>query len=357
MTPSRLTVSDDFNLLPYLVAFAFLWGAIWGSFLNVVIWRLPRGASLSTPASHCPKCQTPIRWHDNIPMLGWLFLGGKCRDCEAPISARYPGIELLIALLSAALMWHVAAGRLDAETVGQVLMVFALHFYFVLILVAIAFIDLDLTIIPHKLSMPLIAWGFLTAILLPKTGVWETYDPYTDWLSSLIGFGAGFGLLFAVFSGYKLVRGVDGGGGGDLWLLGAIGANLGWLSLIFVLMAASLQGLLAALGASVIARARGGRPGDGDGLLIQGAHTEEYWEDHPVLGTPRDDAQQADAAAGSESAVGGSESEDGGSTTPDAEADDDFMQLAVPFGPFLALAAIEYIFFGRYLVALYAPGW
>ena len=333
---------EETYLLSFFVFSAFLWGAIWGSFLNVVIWRLPRGESLAKPDSRCPKCETPIRWFDNIPVVSWIALRAKCRACRAPISARYPGVELLISLLSAALMWHVAHGRLDGDTIGPVLMVFVLHFYFVLILVAIAFIDLDLTIIPHKLSMPLIAWGLFTAFRLPKDGIWAEYFPLIDPVDSVIGFAAGFGLLFAVFGAYKLVRGIDGGGGGDLWLLGAIGANLGWLSLLFVLMASSLQGLLAALVSSVAARSKGQTPGGDGGLLIQGAHTEEYWDDHPVLGSGKDPQPaepQADRSAGD-----------------DAEEDADFLHLAVPFGPFLALAAIEYIFIGRYVVDRLMPG-
>lgn len=245
-------------------------------------------------------------------------------------------------------MFHVASGRLDAaalinedySSIALVLMVFVLHFYFVLVLVAIAFIDLDLTIIPHKLSIPLIFWGLLTGFLLPRTGeVWPDYFPYVDLVSSAIGFTAGFGMLFAVFGGYKLVRGIDGGGGGDLWLLGAIGANLGWMSLFFVLMASSIQGLIAALGSSVLARRAGNDPGQGAGLLIQGAHKEEYWEDHPVLG-----AGQADPDSAPET------------EEEQEEEDEEFMKLAVPFGPFLALAAVEYIFVGHWLMDRLMPG-
>ncbi len=338
---------SDASLLTFFVCSAFLWGALWGSFLNVVIWRLPRGQSLSHPSSRCPKCETPIKWYDNVPIVSWMVLQAKCRACKAPISSRYPGVEFLIAVLSAALMYHVASGRLDASafidgdstSLAQVLMVFVLHFYFVLILVAIAFIDLDLTIIPHKLSIPLILWGLLTGLLLPKDGMWADYFPYVDWLTSVIGFTAGFGMLFAVFGGYKLVRGIDGGGGGDLWLLGAIGANLGWMSLFFVLMASSIQGLIAALGSSVLARRSGNEPGNSEGLLIQGAHKEEYWEAHPVLGT----GEAADEGAPSDS-------------QQLEEGDDEFMKLAVPFGPFLALAAIEYIFVGHWLMDRLMPG-
>ena len=353
-------MTEETYLLRFFVLSAFLWGAIWGSFLNVVIWRLPRGESLSKPASRCPKCSTPIRWYDNVPVVSWIVLQAKCRACKVPISARYPGVELLIALLSAALMWHVAHGRLDAYTIAQVLMVFVLHFYFVLILVAIAFIDLDLTIIPHKLSIPLIAWGLLTGLLMPKDGIWVYYFPSLDVVESLIGFVAGFGMLFAVFGGYKLVRGIDGGGGGDIWLIGAIGASLGWQSLVFVLMASSLQGLIAALVSSVLARSRGQEPGGEGGLLIQGAHTEEYWEDHPVLG----DGASADEPQGEEStqetevdaSAGGEGSDEADQDDAASEEDEDFMKLAVPFGPFLALAAIEYIFVGKALMDRFFPG-
>ncbi len=319
-----------------LLVFAFLWGAVWGSFLNVVIWRLPRGENLAHPASACPQCGHAIRWHDNVPVLGWVWLRGKCRDCKTAISARYPGVELLVGLLSLALWWHVAHGRLNADTLPQVLSQFMLHFYLVATLVAITFIDLDLTIIPHKLSIPLIGWGLLTGLLSPKTGVWIYYFPSVDWVDSVVGFTMGFGLLFAVFYGYKLVKGIDGGGGGDLWLLGAIGANLGPYAIVFVLFAASVQGLLAALVATMIDRFRGRDAGAEGSLLLKGAHTDEYWEDHPVIGVKArrergedvPDAPQTDIPA----------VDDG---------DDGLLKMGVPFGPFLALAAIEYIFVGR----------
>lgn len=314
-----------------LYVLAFAWGAVWGSFLNVVIWRLPRGENLAHPPSACPKCGERIRWYDNVPVLGWLWLRGKCRDCKNPISARYPFVELLVGLLGLALWYHIAHERLTADTLPQALAMFMLHFYFVATLVAITFIDLDLTIIPHKLSMPLIGWGLVTALLSPKTGVWASYYPAVDWVSSLLGFVAGFGLLFAVFGGYKLLRGIDGGGGGDLWLLGAIGANLGWMAIPFVLFASSMQGILAALAASLYDRLRGQESGGQESLLIKGAHTDEYWENHPVIGTHT--GGETPAVPHDVPAVD--------------EEDEAFMRMSVPFGPFLALAAIEYIFFGR----------
>lgn len=354
-TPAiRVPIPPEFELT--FAVFAFAWGAVWGSFLNVVIWRLPRGMSLSRPASHCPSCSTPIRWYDNVPVLGWVWLRGRCRACRTPISARYPGVEALVGALSLALWLHAAAGRLSAETLPQVVLVFVLHFYLMAALVAIAFIDLDLTIIPHRLSIPLIGWGFLSALLYPKTGVWAAYFPQLDLVQSLLGFGLGFGLLYAVFTGYRVFRGVDGGGGGDLWLLGAIGANLGWLAIPFVLFAASFQGVLAAVLASVVERFGGRGPGEG-ALLIRGAHREEYWQEHPVLGSQSGVLAESDApapAAPAEATDGAPH--DAPAVASESGEDEGFLKLAVPFGPFLALAAIEYVFFGRAVLAWATSG-
>lgn len=330
---SRVAVSLPAFLEISLIIFAFLWGAIWGSFLNVVIWRLPRGENLAHPASACPKCGSAIRWYDNVPVLGWMWLRGKCRDCKAPISPRYPFVELLVGLLGLGLWLHITAdGRLTTDTLGACASLFMLRFYFVAGLVAIAFIDLDLTLIPDKLSHPLIAWGFAAALLSPKAGVWEGYFPNADLVDAGIGFAIGFGMLFAVFGGYKLLKGVDGGGGGDLWLLGAIGANLGWQAIVFVLFAASVQGLVVALSASLFDRVRGREAGDDGSFLIKGAHTEEYWERHPLADPPAEPAPPPEGEPDAQN---------------EPEEDPGFGKLAVPFGPFLALAAVEFIFIGE----------
>ena len=156
-------------LMPVLSVHAFLWGAIWGSFLNVLVWRFPQGMSLSRPASHCPACQTPIRWHDNVPILGWLWLRGRCRDCGIAIAPRYPLVEAATAGLGLALWLHVCADGRFATVPVQVLgMQFLLHFFFVFMLLAIALIDWDRTEIHDGLTVPLMGWGLLTALLLPK---------------------------------------------------------------------------------------------------------------------------------------------------------------------------------------------
>jgi leader peptidase (prepilin peptidase)/N-methyltransferase len=319
-------------LIPVTFVYAFLWGAIWGSFLNVVVWRLPRNMSLTRPPSHCPKCSTPIRWYDNVPVFGWLWLRGKCRACKAPISARYPLVEATMGLLSLAIWTHVAHGRIMTEPMQVLAIPFLLHFFFVFALLAIALIDFDLTIIPHELTLPTAAIGLIGALLLPKTGVWVAYHPSVDIVDALVGMVVGAGGVWLVFKGYTLATGRHGMGFGDVTMMGMIGATLGWMSIAPVLMFASLQGLAAALVLFAVEKAR---PGKGGSLFIRGAWREEFWADEAPL--------EPDAP---ERGVAPAEGEEG----------DGFLKLAVPFGPFLALAAVEYLFFGHHFVGWISGG-
>lgn len=331
--------------------------------------------SLSRPASHCPSCGTPIRWHDNVPIFGWLWLRGRCRDCKTPISPRYPAVELLVALIGAALWLHVVAdGRLTDDGLRIALMEFLLLFYFAAAMVVAAFIDLDLTIIPHRVTLPTMAWGLLAGAIGAKTGVWDALFPPVDLIDSLLGLVAGGGVLFIVFKGYSLLRGIDGGGGGDITLLAAIGANLGWQSLVFVLMAASVQGLIAALASALLERRRGEAGSASGGLLLRGAHTEEFWEEHPVLGRRVLDGETLHSAepgstepaavrdAGDRAEVDGEPparptAADATSPVPEAAREEEpFLRLAIPFGPFLALAALEYVFFGEAAMRWFTSG-
>ncbi|TVR01470.1 MAG: prepilin peptidase [Deltaproteobacteria bacterium] len=370
-------------LMPLLLAYAFVWGAIWGSFLNVVIWRLPRGMNLARPDSHCPHCGHPVRWRDNIPILSWLLLRARCRDCKAPISFRYPAVELLVALLSTALWWHVAHGRLGVEPLQVIAVPWLLLFFFVLACVAITFIDLDLTIIPHSITFPTMALGLVAALLMPRTGTFIDFHPGVDIVDSVIGLLLGAGVILAVFKGYFALTGRAGIGGGDFTMMGMIGANLGWQSLLFVLLAASLQGLAAALLAAVLS-GRQAESSKAEGFLRKGAWKPEFWEEpsgsspeatpdpHPGHETSTNEARADDSGTGAHAIDGDDPStRNGGSraagdqTAPAVEAttrdeaspvaeatthDEEperFGQLAIPFGPFLALAAVQYIFLGR----------
>ena len=210
--------------------FVFLFGAIVGSFLNVCIHRLPAEESLVSPSSHCPSCKFPIRFYDNIPLFSYLFLLGRCRSCKGKISLRYPLVELITALMAVAL-WHVFG------------LGFGFFFSFVLMaaLVVIAFIDLDVRIVPDVISLPGIVLGLIFAL----ANAWIEAEPSAvipSPLSSFLGILLGGGLLLGVAWGYQLLSGVEGMGGGDVKLLAMIGAFLGWPSVPIALFFASLGG-------------------------------------------------------------------------------------------------------------------
>ncbi|WP_420208642.1 prepilin peptidase [Candidatus Electronema sp. JC] len=202
--------------------YSFIFGALVGSFLNVVIFRLPDDSqSVIFPASHCPKCSTKLRWFENIPILSWLALRGRCRTCKAPISLQYPVVELCMALLSGALYRNFGPS-------------FALFYYFLFAaaLLAVIFIDLHHQIIPDTISLPGIVIGFLGSF----------FNPLVTWQQAGLGILIGGGILYAVAAGYVLLTGKDGMGGGDIKLLAMIGAFLGWQSLLYVVFASSLTG-------------------------------------------------------------------------------------------------------------------
>jgi len=209
---------------------SFVLGAVIGSFLNVCIWRIPEGKSIVTPASHCPKCGNPVRFYDNIPLVSWIVLRGRCRDCGESISPRYPLVELLTALLSLVMAWLYGPG-----------LQYLAAFLFTAALVAITFIDLDHQIIPDVISLPGIPVLFLLAWLVMGVPFWE----------SLLGILAGGGFLYLIAVGYELLTKREGMGGGDIKLLAMIGAFLGWKSLFFVVFMSSILG--AAVGVVLIA--------------------------------------------------------------------------------------------------------
>jgi len=211
--------------------FSFIFGALIGSFLNVVILRLPDPeASIVLPASHCPFCRAPIRWFDNIPILSFLLLGRRCRACKATISWQYPLVELAMATLSLALFQRYLIS-----------IAFAGYFLFTAALLVIIFIDLRHQIIPDVISLPGMAIGLGFALC----------NPDVTWRNSAIGLVAGGGILYVVALGYYLVTRKEGMGGGDIKLLAMIGAWLGWQSLPFVIFSSSLIGSLAGIGAMV----------------------------------------------------------------------------------------------------------
>lgn len=245
-----------------IIPFAF--GLCVGSFLNVCIYRIPASKSIVYPGSTCPRCATAIRFYDNIPLISYLLLAGKCRHCKAKISARYPLVELLGGLF--ALCVFLKFG-LTIEAL--------IYYVFIAVLLAIAFIDIDHRIIPDIISIPGIAVFFLAAFAIPAL----------TWKESLLGILVGGGSLFLVAWVYHLLTKKEGMGGGDIKLLAMIGALIGWKGVLFSIFVSSATGTIVGLAAMLATRQN--------------------------------------------------------------------MKLAVPFGPFLAVGAITYIFFGPELIHWY----
>jgi leader peptidase (prepilin peptidase)/N-methyltransferase len=205
---------------------AFIFGACIGSFLNVCIYRIPAGKSIVYPPSACPRCGYRIRFYDNIPILSYLLLRGRCRRCRTPIPLRYPLVEALTG--AAALALFMKYGLSWATGV---------YFLFAALLLVITFIDIDHQIIPDRLSLPGIPLFFGLGFLLP----------FITWQDALIGILVGGGILYAVAVGYQLATGRDGMGGGDIKLLAMIGALIGWQGIFFTIFFSSLAGAMVGL--------------------------------------------------------------------------------------------------------------
>jgi leader peptidase (prepilin peptidase)/N-methyltransferase len=277
------------SLPPWLVyPFAVAFGAVCGSFLNVVVVRLPRGESLAFPGSHCMACGAPIRAYDNIPVLSYLWLRGRCRRCQARFSARYALVEAVCGAAAAAMI-HVFG--LSLAAMG--------FFVFFWLLLGIAAIDLKHWIIPHELSWSGIALGVLFA--------WG--NPRANLRSALLGAA----LAWAAFTvlawvGQRVFK-KEALGLGDRWLLAMEGAFLGWGALLPIVFLASLQGSVVGLLLIATGRAQSGQvPPEPPGSALKAPGDEEDWI------PPRN---------------------------------------ALPFGPFLALAALEWLFLGPSLWGWY----
>jgi len=254
---------------------AFALGAIVGSFLNVVIHRYPRGESIVLPPSHCPHCNTNIRPYDNVPILSYLWLRGRCRACGEAISARYPLVELANAL------FYLAIVQRTGLTIG-----FLPLAALVSMTIALIYIDLDIQILPDVIDLP----GAVIGLAIGATHMGALYPDLllsSTLLESVAGAALGAGVLLAIGLAYKLVRKIEGMGLGDVKMMAMLGAIVGWEPVMFILILASTAGALT--GALIAIRHKGA------------------------------------------------------------------MQMALPFGVFLGLAALTMIFFGRELMAFVLP--
>lgn len=209
------------NVHIYFSIVAFLFGTVVGSFLNVCIWRIPREESIVFPPSHCPNCNYKIRWYDNIPLISYIILKGKCRGCGTNISLQYPLVELLNGLITLALFLRFGSTP-----------PFFILFLFSSALVVVTFIDMEHQIIPDEISLSGIIIGFIASFFIQGH----------SWLNSLLGIILGGGSLLFVAYSYQWLTKKDGMGGGDIKLLAMIGAFLGWKAIPFIIFASSLIG-------------------------------------------------------------------------------------------------------------------
>jgi len=216
----------------YLVA-AGVFGLCIGSFLNVVIYRLPLGQSLATPPSRCRKCGYSLRWFDNIPVLSWAFLRGRCRKCGIPVSWQYPVVELVTGALFVLVVWLTPPGPLLAS---RLLLVCAL--------IALFGIDLEHQILPNVITLPGIVIGLMLSAIAPP-GIKD----------AAIGVLVGGGLLYAIAGAYYLWRREEGMGMGDVKMLAMLGAFLGWKAVLVTVILASFAG--AVVGLAMMAAQRG----------------------------------------------------------------------------------------------------
>lgn len=281
---------QTFASSPGGLATAIVLGLLWGSFANVCIYRWPAGKSVVTPGSHCGACGVPIRWYDNVPILSYLWLRGRCRACQAPFSPRYLLVEALTGVLFGVAWWFtLGTGGLFDGTVELRTLRFAIDALFVLVMVVVTFIDIDHKLILNKVTIPSIVLFYGASLLLPERRWWE----------GLVGAAIGYGVPWLIGEIYYRVRKVEGLGLGDGMLLAVVGALLGWRGVVFSLFGGSVIGSVIGIAALAAARRHAADAGD----------APEGSAEQPTL-----------------------------------------MKTELPFGPFLACAAVFYVFAEPWLV-------
>jgi leader peptidase (prepilin peptidase)/N-methyltransferase len=292
-------------------------GLVFGSFLNVVIHRLPRGESVAFPGSHCTSCGAPIRPLDNLPVLGWLLLRGRARCCKAPISGRYPLVELLGGLLGGALI-QTAVLTLPPETpLWQGALLFCAALALGLGLIAATFIDLSHMYLPDSITLGGAALGLLSAPIRPGA----------SWIDSCIGAVCGFAIIWLPFDVlHRLLRGRPGMGLGDAKLVMLAGAWFGWQGALFTLLAGAVQATLVVLGIYAVR----GRIDEPDAVRLERAEIEKELAELGPEERAEVEKELADDPLAGEPEAG-------------------LGKARVAFGPFLVLATLELLLFEGFI--------
>ena len=307
---------QDFVVLLYV--FCTFFAACVGSFANVVIYRVPNHLSIVSPPSACPKCGQKIKPYDNIPILSWLILRGKCRNCKNKISIQYPIIEFICAMFGLYLCHTTFGAHAQFLFEDGIFWRLCVHFFVMLVFAVtcliLAVIDIQKTEIPPEIALPVAAFGFGTSFILPQTYPFSDLIGNVTWIDSIVGASCGGAIVVLIIAGYYLATKRIGMGGGDVWILVMIGAFLGWESLPFVFLASSVQGIIAAVVAIALGKKQ--QTDDERGLFRNAVANE----------------------------------------INDAPLPEETSKLAIPYGPFLALAAVEYIAIGKWLLPLMTGG-
>jgi leader peptidase (prepilin peptidase)/N-methyltransferase len=285
--------------------FAVAFGLLWGSFANVCIYRWPAGRSVVAPGSHCTACQAPIRWYDNVPVLSWLWLRGRCRACQAVFSPRYLVVEATTGALFGVAWWAAVVAPAMFEPFGARLLHAAIYAAFCFAMVVISFIDLDHKLILHKVTVPSIALAYAASFAWPER----------RWYDGVVGAAVGYGLPWAIGEIYYRITRREGLGLGDGMLLAVIGALLGWRGVVVSLFGGSMIGSVIGITAVLVARAGGPEVDAPDAAPADTAPADTAPAD-----PHKPDADQAQAEKPS------------------------VMRTELPFGPFLAMAAVVYLF-------------
>lgn len=316
------------------VTMVFVMGLVFGSFLNVVIARVPAGESVVRPRSRCPRCGHQLPWYENIPVVSWLALRARCSSCGLPISWRYPLIELLTGLLFLACQRRF--GWTPELVSGLVL---------VLLLVPLSFIDLEHWILPHELTWPGIGAG---VVLSATLGVERLRD-------SVIGAVAGFLIFWGMeWLGEKIFK-KEALGAGDKDLLALLGAFLTWKALLGIIFLSSLQGAVVGI-VMLLIHGRAGPAPEPEGSTGPAPTASPEGQTPPVSGPGPSQAQpgepapeQVDVERAEEQAAKGRDGTEG--EDEDEDEDDDWVPgpTNIPYGPWLSLAALEVMLLGPWL--------
>ena len=297
---------EPLTTTPVAYGFAVLLGLLWGSFANVCVYRWPpteehpKGRSVVKPPSHCGACQTPIKWYDNVPLVSWLWLRGKCRACKAPFSARYLLVEAVTGALFGVAWWATVDANQLFEPIDIRLLRFAIYAAFCFVMVVITFIDLDHKLILNKLTIPSMIIFYGLGLLLPERAWWE----------GLVGAAIGYGVPWLIGEIYFRLKGREGLGLGDSMLLAVIGALLGWRGVVVSLFGGSVIGSVLGI------------------TFLLATRKDDDDKDEPAE-TIGDQTPETDTATEDEPSV---------------------MRTELPFGPFLAMAAVFYLFAESWIV-------